>query len=89
MYKPTPSAKLLRFKARSMLVDGSMPLFPSAKRDWATVEEESILLPNLLWPPRLGEDSPLISVFRLWNSPACPLHRLKTILHSFFQSDRS
>ncbi|KAH3755739.1 hypothetical protein DPMN_190438 [Dreissena polymorpha] len=67
MYKPTPSAKLLRFKARSMLVDGNMPLFPSAKRDWATVEEESILLlPNLLWPPknwrRLTPDQRLLAV---------------------------
>ncbi|KAH3741266.1 hypothetical protein DPMN_047988 [Dreissena polymorpha] len=67
MYKPTPSAKLLRFKARSMLVDGNMPLYPSAKRDWATVEEESILvLPNLLWPPknwrRLTPDQRLLAV---------------------------
>ncbi|KAH3862437.1 hypothetical protein DPMN_025404 [Dreissena polymorpha] len=67
MYKPTPSAKLLRFKARSMLVDGNMPLFPSAKRDWATVEEESILLfPNLVWPPknwrRLTPDQRLLVV---------------------------
>ncbi|KAH3798321.1 hypothetical protein DPMN_151919 [Dreissena polymorpha] len=49
LYKPISSAKLLRFKARSLLVNGNMPLFPSAKRDWKTVEEESVvLLPNLL-----------------------------------------
>ena len=39
LYTPTPSAKLLRFKARSLLVNGNMPLFPSTQRDWATVEE--------------------------------------------------
>ncbi|KAH3819932.1 hypothetical protein DPMN_121676 [Dreissena polymorpha] len=53
LYTPTPSAKLLRFKATYLLVNDNMPLFPSAKRDWATVEEESVaLLPNLLWPPK-------------------------------------
>ncbi|KAH3727886.1 hypothetical protein DPMN_053832 [Dreissena polymorpha] len=67
LYTPTPSAKLLRFKARSLLVKGNMPLFPSAKRDWVTVEEESVvLLPNLLLPPknwrRLTLDQRLLAV---------------------------
>ncbi|KAH3695094.1 hypothetical protein DPMN_082548 [Dreissena polymorpha] len=66
-YTPTPSAKLLIFKARSLLINGNMPLFPSAKRDWATVEEESVvLLPNLLWPPKnwrpLNPDQRLLAV---------------------------
>ncbi|KAH3778283.1 hypothetical protein DPMN_179738 [Dreissena polymorpha] len=44
-----------------------MPLFPSAKRDWATVEEESVvLLPNLLWSSkdwrRLTPDQRLLAV---------------------------
>ncbi|KAH3701708.1 hypothetical protein DPMN_076700 [Dreissena polymorpha] len=44
MYTHTPSAKLLRFKPRSFLVDGNMPLFPAAKRDSVTVEEEYVVL---------------------------------------------
>ncbi|KAH3826195.1 hypothetical protein DPMN_128091 [Dreissena polymorpha] len=44
-----------------------MPLFPSAKRDWATVEEESVvLLSKILWPPknlrRLTPDQRLLAV---------------------------
>ncbi|KAH3719750.1 hypothetical protein DPMN_062621 [Dreissena polymorpha] len=67
LYTPTPSAKLLRSKARSLFVNGNMPLFPSTKRDWAIVQEESVvLLPNLLLPPknwrRLTPDQRLLAV---------------------------
>ncbi|KAH3705364.1 hypothetical protein DPMN_080434 [Dreissena polymorpha] len=53
-YMPTPSPQLLRYKAKSLLMNGNMPLFPAAKRDWTPVDEESIpLLKNLLWPPKI------------------------------------
>ncbi|KAH3705345.1 hypothetical protein DPMN_080414 [Dreissena polymorpha] len=53
-YMPTPSPQLLRYKAKSLLMNGNMPPFPAAKRDWTPVDEESIpLLKNLLWPPKI------------------------------------
>jgi len=64
-YYPTPVNHLVRSQARQLLLSGRMPLFPPAKRDWASVDEESIRLPqNLMCPPRqwrtLPADSRLI-----------------------------
>ncbi|KAH3874598.1 hypothetical protein DPMN_037845 [Dreissena polymorpha] len=78
-----------------MLVDGNMPLLPSAKRDWATVEEESILLlPNLLWPPknwrRLTPDQRLLAVefasmslSQTENNSSLPLPERSFLIHNF------
>ncbi|KAH3816961.1 hypothetical protein DPMN_118486 [Dreissena polymorpha] len=37
-YMPTPSPKLLRYKAKALLINGNMPLFLSAQRDWKSVD---------------------------------------------------
>jgi len=64
-YYPIPVNHLVRSQARQVLFSGRMPLLPPAKRDRASVDEESIrLLQNCMWPPRqwrtLPADSRLV-----------------------------
>lgn len=40
-------------KAKTLLVDGRMPLLPPGKRDWQSVPDESVqLCDRLVWPPK-------------------------------------
>jgi len=65
-YPIFPVNHLVRSQARQLLFSGRMPLLPPAKRDWASVDEESIrLLHNFMWhssmantPCRLQTDGP-------------------------------